>query len=103
MLSLIPYLVSDIKDKSGDPTREIPIAERAPEALNKKQRQNAQKREAQKAAKAAAEADRLATLAKHKRELERTRMIEQAQSNKKGKVSGGMRSVVDENGKLVWE
>jgi len=85
------------------PTREIPVAEKAPEALGKKQRQNAQKREAQKAAKAAAEADRLATLAKHKRELERVRMIEQAQSNKKGKVSGGMKSVVDENGKLVWE
>jgi hypothetical protein len=56
------------------------------------ERQNAAKREAQKAAKASAEADRLATLAKHKRELERTKMLEQFASGgggKGGKTSGG--------------
>lgn len=94
---------SDISDKSGGSAREIPVAEKTPEALGKKQRQNAKKREAQKAAKAATETERLAILANHKRELERAWMIEQAQSNKKGQVSGGMKSVVDEQGKLVWE
>ena len=53
------------------------------------------------AAKAAAEAERLATLAKHKRELERTRIAEQTKSSSKN-VSGGMSAYVDENGKLVW-
>ncbi|KIM88394.1 hypothetical protein PILCRDRAFT_814293 [Piloderma croceum F 1598] len=72
----------------------------------KRQRQNAAKREAQKAAKASAEADRLATLAKHKRELERTKMLEQFASGgggKGGKTSGGMKASVDGNGKLVWD
>lgn len=72
----------------------------------KRQRHNANKREAQKVAKAAAEADRLATLAKHKRELERIQMAEQFASGGRGKaskVSGGMKASVDANGKLVWE
>ena len=70
----------------------------------KRQRQNAARREAQKASKASAEADRLATLAKHKRELERERMAEQfANGGVKGKISGGMKASVDANGKLVWE
>jgi hypothetical protein len=72
----------------------------------KRQRQNAAKRETQKAAKASAEADRLATLAKHKRELERTKMLEQFASGgggKGGKTSGGMKASVDGNGKLVWD
>lgn len=47
------------------------------ETQTKKQRQNAAKREAQKAQKADAEAERLATLAKHKRDLERAKMAEQ--------------------------
>ncbi|KAG6813342.1 hypothetical protein H0H92_011890 [Tricholoma furcatifolium] len=50
---------------------------KAPETLTKRQRQNAQKREAQKAAKAQVEEERLATLAKHQRELEKERMKEQ--------------------------
>ena len=75
--------------------------QKAPETLTKKQRQHAARREAQKAAKADAEAERLATLAKHKRELERTRMAEQAKSSKT--PSGGMSAYVDENGKLVWQ
>ena len=65
--------------------------------------QNAKKREAEKEAKAQAEAERLATLAKHKRELEKARMMEQYAKGSKGKASGGMSATVDENGKLVWE
>ena len=61
-------------------------AAKAPETLTKKQRQNAARREAQKAAKHDAEAERQALLAKHKRELERTRM-----------------SASVENGHLVWQ
>jgi len=61
-----------------------------PDTLSKKQRQNAAKRDAQKAAKADAETERLALLAKHKRELERTRMAEQAKGGSgSGKLSGG--------------
>lgn len=76
-------------------------AQRAPESLTKKQRQNAAKHEAQKSAKAEAEAERLATLAKHKRELERAKMLEQ--SSKTAKVGGGMSASVNEKGHLVWD
>ncbi|KAI0831853.1 hypothetical protein BC628DRAFT_1350172 [Trametes gibbosa] len=79
-----------------------PAPQKASETLTKKQRQHAAKRDAEKAAKAEAEAARLATLAQHKRELERTRMAEQAKSAGKQK-SGGMSAYVDENGKLVWQ
>jgi hypothetical protein len=73
-------------------------------APTQKQRQNAKKRDGQKATKAAAESERLAALAKHKRELEKARIIEQSRSGgKTGKVSGGMAPVVDATGKLVWE
>ncbi|KAH9849910.1 hypothetical protein C2E23DRAFT_870362 [Lenzites betulinus] len=89
------------KPASG-PTAQEPASQKASEALTKKQRQHAAKREAEKAAKAEAEAARLATLAQHKRELERTRMAEQAKSASKQK-SGGMSAYVDENGKLVWQ
>lgn len=80
-------------------------AHKAPETLTKRQRQNAGKRESQKAAKAEGEAERLATLAKHKRELEQVRMAEQfGAKGAKGKAaSGGMKATVDEGGKLVWE
>ena len=66
-----------------------PTVQKSTESLTKKQRQHAAKREAQKAAKADAEQERLATLAKHKRELERARMAEQAKTTKKT-ASGGM-------------
>lgn len=75
----------------------------APETLTKKQRQNAAKREAQKAAKADAEAERLAALAKHKREVERAKIAEQLNSSKGKKASGGMASYVNEKGQLVWD
>jgi hypothetical protein len=79
------------------------VAQQPAATVSQKQRQNAKKREAQKAAKAAAEAERVTTMAKHKRELERIRAMEQSRSNKKGKTSGGMTPVVDDLGKLVWE
>jgi len=75
-----------------------------PESLTKKQRQNIAKRESQKQAKAEGEAERLALLAKHKRELEKQRMAELyggAKSDKK--TSGGMTASVDDKGKLIWE
>ncbi|KAJ8521849.1 hypothetical protein ONZ45_g1486 [Pleurotus djamor] len=55
---------------------------KSPETMTKRQRQNANRREAEKAGKEAAEADRLARLAKHKSELERTRMKEQIAARK---------------------
>ncbi|TFK24052.1 hypothetical protein FA15DRAFT_619886 [Coprinopsis marcescibilis] len=72
-------------------------------AKTKKQRQNAQKKEAQKATKVAAEEERLAALARHKRDLERLRIAEQASKPAGKTVSGGMKASVNENGKLVWE
>jgi len=53
-------------------------ASSAAEPSTKRQRQNAARREGLKLAKQEAEAERLAVLAQHKRELERTRMAEQA-------------------------
>lgn len=81
---------------------QAPASQSGSETLTKKQRQHAAKREAEKAAKAEGEAARLALLAQHKRELERTRMAEQAKASKK-QPSGGMSAYVDENGKLVWQ
>ena len=66
--------------------------------MTKKQRQNAAKREAQKTAKAEAEAQRLATLAKHKRDLEKTKIAEQYSGK-----SGGSSASVDSKGHLVWD
>ncbi|KAJ3489453.1 hypothetical protein NLJ89_g11529 [Agrocybe chaxingu] len=88
------------------PILHIPLRPQRPS--QKRQRTNADKRDAQKAAKADAEAERLATLAKHKRELEKVKMAEQEKERererKKGKaVSGGMKAGVDEKGRLVWE
>ena len=72
--------------------------------MTKRQRQNAQKRENEKAAKAEAESHRQSTLANHKRELEKIRMLEQFGGKSGGKSpSGGMKAIVDERGKLVWE
>jgi hypothetical protein len=73
----------------------------APETLTKKQRQNLAKREAQKAAKADAETERIAALAKHKRQLESMRMAEQSVSRKK--QNGGMVASLDDKGHLVWD
>ena len=56
--------------------------------------------QAEKAAKAEAEAQRLATLAAHKRELERARIAEQYAHNKK--PGGGQKASVA-GGHLVFE
>jgi hypothetical protein len=70
----------------------------APET--KKQRQNAARREAQKAAKAEAEAERLATYARHKKEQEKVKIAEQyAQKKTPG---AGASASVDDRGHLVW-
>ncbi|KAJ3851715.1 hypothetical protein EV368DRAFT_74451 [Lentinula lateritia] len=76
----------------------------APETMNKRQRQNAARREADKFAKADAERERIAALARHQRELDSARM--EAQYGKgagKKTPSGGMKAVIDERGKLVWD
>lgn len=73
----------------------------APETLTKKQRQNLAKREAQKAAKAQEESERLAKLASHKRELEKSRIVEQYKNTKK--TGGGMSASMNEKGQLVWD
>ncbi|OCH96389.1 hypothetical protein OBBRIDRAFT_787464 [Obba rivulosa] len=93
-----------VKSRSRSRTAKSPTAQTptqtAPETITKKQRQRAAKRDAEKAAKAEADAERLAILAQHKRDLERERMAEQSKSKK---TSGGMSAYVDENGKLVWQ
>jgi len=68
--------------------------------LTKKQRQNQTRRDAEKAAKAEAEKERLAKLAKHKKDLENERIKAQYS---KGKLSGGMKATVDQRGNLIWE
>ncbi|KAF9529524.1 hypothetical protein CPB83DRAFT_852273 [Crepidotus variabilis] len=73
------------------------------ESMTKRQRQNAQKRDKQKTEKAEAEAERLATLAKHKRELEKVRIAQQSTKSTSKTPSGGMKATIDERGKLVWE
>jgi DNA-binding protein H-NS len=81
---------------------QLPQQSKAPETLTKKQRQNAAKRDTEKALKAEAETERQAALRAHKKELEKVKMAEQAKP--KGKVlSGGMTASVDKNGRLVWE
>lgn len=70
--------------------------------LTKKQMQNKKRREAEKAANAEAEKERLAKLAAHKRQLEIERMKEQ-QKKGNSKESGGMKATIDAGGKLVWE
>ncbi|PPQ66139.1 hypothetical protein CVT24_000225 [Panaeolus cyanescens] len=70
--------------------------------LTKKQLQNKKRREAEKAANAEQEKDRLARLAAHKRQLEIEKMKEQ-QKKGKSKESGGMKATIDAGGKLVWE
>lgn len=83
------------------PSKPSQAPQTAPETLTKKQRQNLAKREAQKAAKEEAEAQRQATLAKHKRDLEKVRMVEQYSQGKK--PGAGMKAVVDAKGHLVFE
>ncbi|KAJ6501209.1 hypothetical protein C8R47DRAFT_1109155 [Mycena vitilis] len=66
-------------------------------------KKNAKRKEAEKAAKAAAEEERLAALAKHRRGVEGERMAAQQKSAGNPKVSGGMSASVDAGGRLVWD
>lgn len=70
--------------------------------IAKRQRQREARREAGKAAKAEGEEERLATLARYRREQEKARMDAQAKKGKTSKLSGGMTASV-QNGALVWE
>ncbi|EIW78882.1 hypothetical protein CONPUDRAFT_166760 [Coniophora puteana RWD-64-598 SS2] len=100
-----------VKSKSRTkPSREAstssaPAAQKAPETMTKKQRQNANRRAAEKTAKADAEAERIARQAQHKRDVERERIIEQAHKSGSGSrsVSGGMSASVDSRGKMVFD
>ena len=93
-----PLSSTTFTEAKGSPTQTAP--QTAPETLTKKQRQNLAKREAQKAAKVDAENERLATLAAHKRELERKRIAEQYAHSKK--PGGGQKAAVS-GGHLVFE
>lgn len=104
--SRLPPLTAASESASQLSSTGAPAPQAAVAGDSKRARQNAAKRDATKAAKASAEAERLATLARHKRELERTKMDEQYSTGSgrgRGKVSGGMKASVDANGKLVWD
>lgn len=75
----------------------------APETLTKRQRQNAARREAQKADKATNEQERQARLDAHKKALERARIEEQFGAGAKGSKIGGGTVASVENSRLVWE
>lgn len=45
----------------------------------------------------------MATLAKHKQQLEKEKMMDQLSKGRSKVPSGGMHASVDDNGKLVWE
>ena len=76
-------------------------AERAPENQTKRQRQNAAKHAADKAAKEEVEADRLARLAQHKRTLEKEKIASLYSKSNKA-IGGGSNPYVDDKGKLVF-
>jgi len=73
---------------------------RAPEVMNKKQRQNKARRDAEKAARNEGEQERLERYSQHKKELERTRIDEMYQKGKQ--LSGGMSMSVGNSGKAEW-
>jgi hypothetical protein len=77
--------------------------QQAPEALTKKQRQNAKRNQMLKEAKADAEAERQAKLAERRRALEREQIINQSRRGGGKQTSGGMQATVDSRGKLVWD
>lgn len=79
------------------------LAQQAPEALTKKQRQNAKRNQMLKEAKADAEAERQAKLAERRRALEREQIINQSRRGGGKQTSGGMQATVDSRGKLVWD
>ncbi|KAG1817271.1 uncharacterized protein BJ212DRAFT_1270875 [Suillus subaureus] len=79
------------------------LVQQVPQALTKKQRQNAKRNQMLKDAKAEAEADRLTKLAEHRRALEREKIIDQSRRGGGKQTSGGMQATVDSRGKLVWD
>ncbi|KAG1841222.1 hypothetical protein DFJ58DRAFT_666642 [Suillus subalutaceus] len=79
------------------------LVQQVPQALTKKQRQNAKRNQMVKDAKADAETERLAKLAEHRRALEREKIIDQSRRGGGKQTSGGMQATVDSRGKLVWD
>ncbi|KAG1719933.1 hypothetical protein EDB19DRAFT_609676 [Suillus lakei] len=79
------------------------LVQQVPEALTKKQRQNAKRNQMLKDAKADAEAERQAKLAERRRALEREQIIDQSRRGGGKQTSGGMQATVDSRGKLVWD
>ena len=96
--ALIPIPFIDVRLIESDRPSQTDSQPQSGSEMTKKQRQNAAKREAQKAAKVEAEAQRQATLSKHKRELEKAKIAEQY--SKKG---AGSSASVNDKGHLVWE
>ncbi|KAH7929057.1 hypothetical protein BV22DRAFT_1029876 [Leucogyrophana mollusca] len=86
------------------PSTSSPSVQKAPETLTKRQRQNANKRAAEKAAKAETDALQQARFSQHKRELERAKILEQV-SKKGGRKTpgGGMQASVDTQGHMVFD
>lgn len=93
---------------SGKPK---PTSSTSEQALSKRQRQNARKKEAAKALKLAQEADRLSHLSAHKREQERLRMNAQTArsphpTNATSPKPSGKKvasASIAEDGRLIWE
>jgi len=97
-----------IGSTSSVPTSSKP-KQASEQALSKRQRQNAKKKEAAKALKAAEEAERLSHLSAHKREQERLRMNAQTRSPQPSATSTkptGKKlasASIAEDGRLIWE
>jgi hypothetical protein len=87
---------ADVVTSEDATTSSSQVVQKAPEQLTQKQRQNARRNQLAKAAKADAEAERLAKLAERKRVMERERIIEQSRR-------GASRATVDSRGKLVYD
>jgi len=95
-------VVRSKRPRRTETSKEIQSA--PPPKPTKRQRQNAARRDAQKSVRADVERERLATLTRHKKQLEQERIAELYSKGGKGKtLSGGMRALIDENGALVWQ
>jgi hypothetical protein len=93
----LSLLYKEANNSHSEATTSLPqVVQRAPEQLTQRQRQNARRNQLLKAAKAEAEAERLAKLAERRRALERERIIEQSRR-------GASKATVDSRGKLVYE
>jgi hypothetical protein len=81
--SFIPYLRYKGEFLGPNKTASEEATTSDPQPLTKKQRQNAQRREALKEVKREREAQQQAALASHKRELERARVAEKSTTSKR--------------------